>query len=541
MKHRILLTLALAVLLGAFLLIASPAGIVHAATVTVTPTNMNGWWFYDDGFAGGVGNLVTGPSTPPMGTGSVNLFTPGTSRFNITTQNHAGTRLDDITNLEYSTYRSSADPGNILAISLQFDMDYDLTDTTTTWQGRMTYEPYITHGNTVTQNTWQTWDPMAGKWWMSSSGTSPVKVNNATVPNVCPQSSPCTWAALIAAYPNAGLRRTDGRVHLRAGGPTPDFNGNADALTIGVNGLDTTYDFEPGTTALQFVEQTTNVGVGGQAAVLINLNSVTNLYGYQFEVTYDATKVSAVGSFNNNFFSTTTNAFPVPGWNAACAAGVCKFAATRQNPATPLSGSGTLAFIVFTGVSAGSSPLSFNANLLSDKDGNTLAHTAGTGTINVAGSATITGKVALQGRATPITAGTVTITDSGGLFPQQIVNFDATTGDWSATVPALAGGTNYDLTAAHSLYLSNQKLAFSVTPGGSFTPTPNPTVLRGGDATNDGTVDIGDLTCIGGDFGGAPSTCGGQGSSDINADTTVNILDLVLAGGNYGLATPQPW
>ena len=54
-------------------------------------------------------------------------------------------------------------------------------------------------------------------------------------------------------------------------------------------------------------------------------------------------------------------------------------------------------------------------------------------------------------------------------------------------------------------------------------------------------VDRLDLSCIGGDFGSAPTICGPSGSSDITADGTVNILDLVLGRRQLCLTAPQPW
>jgi hypothetical protein len=36
------------------------------------------------------------------------------------------------------------------------------------------------------------------------------------------------------------------------------------------------------------------------------------------------------------------------------------------------------------------------------------------------------------------------------------------------------------------------------------------------------------------------STCGGQGSSDVNGDTYTTILDLTLMGGNY-TKNNSPW
>lgn len=533
--------LALGLTLTALVTLAVPTPLAFAdTTVTVTPSAMNGWWFYDDGNPGGIGNLVTGPGTPPLGTGSVQLATPlATARENITTQNFAGTRFSNITNLQYSTYRSSVDGGNNLAITLQFDTDYDLNDTTTTWQGRVVFEPYMTSPGGVPQNTWQSWTPMTGNWWMSSA--SPI-VNNAVTTQHCPQATPCSWTQLKAYYPNAGIRRTNGWVHLKAGGPSAGFDGNADALTIGVSGNNTTYDFEPGTTGLAFVNDVSYVGVGGNVIVAFHINSVANLYGYQFQVNYDQTKATATGAFVNTWFNAAPGAAPAP-WNGTCdnGTGTCKFASTLLSPAPALSGSGAVAYMTFTGVSPGTVNLSFIDNILTDKDANSLTHTIGTGTLNVYGTATISGIVALQGRATPIDSGTVTVADQGGLFPVQVITFNAGTGAWTATVGALGGGTSYDLLASHSVYLSNQKIGVSVTPGSSVTPTPDPTILKGGDANNDGTISVADLSCIGAAFGGPPTVCGLTGSSDINGVPPVNILDLVLAGGNYGLSSPRPW
>lgn len=230
----VLLVLALA------LSIITPAN--ASGTITVKPSAMNGWFAYDDGYTGGATNFVSGPTGMPLGAGSLNFALTGTARMLMGTPAYAGTRLDQITNLEYSSYRSSADAGNLLAATLQFDMDYDLTDSATAWQSRLVFEPYFTAGGgNIPQNTWQTWTPMSGMWWMSGT---PI-VADAPVANPCPQAGPCTWSAVLSAFPNAGLRAGVGIVWFKAGGPWASFDGNVDAFTIGVSGDNTTYDFEP--------------------------------------------------------------------------------------------------------------------------------------------------------------------------------------------------------------------------------------------------------------------------------------------------------
>ena len=66
----------------------------------------------------------------------------------------------------------------------------------------------------------------------------------------------------------------------------------------------------------------------------------------------------------------------------------------------------------------------------------------------------------------------------------------------SGPVPYMPSGSNYTIAGAHLLYLTNQK---PVLLTGNL--TGQNTRLWGGDATNDGSVGILDLTCIGGDFG----------------------------------------
>jgi murein DD-endopeptidase MepM/ murein hydrolase activator NlpD len=59
--------------------------------------------------------------------------------------------------------------------------------------------------------------------------------------------------------------------------------------------------------------------------------------------------------------------------------------------------------------------------------------------------------------------------------------------------------------------------------------------LLGGDANGDGTIDILDLSYVGGKlFSTDPR-------ADINGDGKVDILDLVLVGANFGKSAPSPW
>lgn len=207
----------------------------HAATTVVHPGDMDGWTFAQE-TATGSGALVNGPATPPSGTGSAELTVDSTGGEIIAKAAYAGTALEDITELEYSTYRTSGGPA--LAIALQMNIDSDITDANDAWQGRLVYEPY--HTQTVSTGAWQTWDTLddaagtgTGNWWFSN-GT--LATNSG-----CNMANPCTWAEVLAAYPNAGVHNTLGAVLFKAGGGwTGGFVGNVDAFTLN----DDTYDFE---------------------------------------------------------------------------------------------------------------------------------------------------------------------------------------------------------------------------------------------------------------------------------------------------------
>lgn len=216
-------------------------------SVVVSPGDMHGWSFYDDQpdsvcTDGAVCRFVQGPGTPPAGGGSAELVTPLTANGKaLLLADYKGTRFDSITDLRYATYRQSVDSGNNMAVALQLNVDYDLTDQSTGYQGRMVFEPYQGIGGNVPQSTWQSWDAKAGKWWGTKSS---VPVNGAGTANLCVHATPCTWTQLLATFPNIGVHSTYGAVVLKAGSSWPGFRGNVDNLTIGVSGVSTTFDFE---------------------------------------------------------------------------------------------------------------------------------------------------------------------------------------------------------------------------------------------------------------------------------------------------------
>jgi hypothetical protein len=235
---RMAVALASTLLLALFLVSPSPAVPDQGKRVKVSPKHMKGWAFLEE-VPVGSGEMVFGPAEPPLGKGSAQLEVDSNGREILFAPKYQGTYLRDFTSLTYWTYRQVGLPP--FAISLQFNIDLDLTDANESFQGRLVYEPYYTH--LVLTGVWQMWDTQddapLGNWWFSRApGNAPV--------TGCPQFDPCTWSEVLAKFPNAGVHRTFGIILLRAGGPWPGgFVGNSDALEVGVRDKETVYDFEP--------------------------------------------------------------------------------------------------------------------------------------------------------------------------------------------------------------------------------------------------------------------------------------------------------
>jgi parallel beta-helix repeat protein len=257
-------------------------------TIVISPTSTSGWGFLQE-TANGSGNFAAGPAGS-LGSGSARLVVDGTGGVfigNVTT--YRNTRLDALTSLSYTTYRTSG--SGSVAPALQLGMDYDLTDTDVTFQGRLVFEPHT--AGTVATGAWQIWSPLtAGKWFAT----------RAPFNSLCAQATPCTWAQVQANWPNAGIHADSphGWILLKAGGGwTGGFDGNVDALTIAVAGDSTTFDFEPepACTSLCYVNGTTgNDANGGSSAA----DPKKTIQAALNQVQASGTVRVAAGTYNEN-------------------------------------------------------------------------------------------------------------------------------------------------------------------------------------------------------------------------------------------------
>jgi hypothetical protein len=223
----------------------STAGAANT-TVKVTSKDTGNNWYSADTRNAGTGIFETGPATPPLGNGSFELSTPGPAdKVQLFTDLYNGTALSAIQGIGYSTYRDLAPVSSpaLVALNLRIDTNGDNQP-----DAYMVYEPYQDEGNGAVQdNVWQNWDAYKGgtaKWWLNTGAGG------------CGQATPCSWSAIVTAFPTATIREgincgpagikapCPGSLGLNQGSGNPGVRSNGDALYVSIGGNTTTYNFD---------------------------------------------------------------------------------------------------------------------------------------------------------------------------------------------------------------------------------------------------------------------------------------------------------
>jgi len=201
------------------------------------------WVFYAR-TANSSGTFIVGPDSPPLGVGSFSMQTPSsTDKGSLFNFEHAGTALSAITGISYSTYKSSS---GVAFPSINIQIDINGGTLGANEFRTFVYEPYNQPGFVDAIGVWQTRDAYnagAGKWWSTQNADNLLATGGA---RGCGQGSPCTWTALLAAFPGASIV---GGFGINAGSGNAGLDGSADALSISYGGNSVTYDFEPFVTA----------------------------------------------------------------------------------------------------------------------------------------------------------------------------------------------------------------------------------------------------------------------------------------------------
>ena len=197
-----------------------------------TPPTRN-WVLYTRN--AGNGSFRVGPGTPPSGVGSFEFVTPtGADKATLFNFDHIGTKLADINNLSYSTYRTSgASPNQVPSINIQVDINGGTLN-----PGEFTtlvFEPvYNVDQGSIVDGTWQTWDAYNDGnaiWWSTRA-----------IPGVCATSCYVSWNTILASNPDATIV---GGFGLNQGSGNPALTASTDNLTIGTGDDCITYNFDP--------------------------------------------------------------------------------------------------------------------------------------------------------------------------------------------------------------------------------------------------------------------------------------------------------
>ena len=202
-----------------------------------TPTND---WVVYTRTANSVATFVTGPSTPPVGDGSLETSTPATGdkvfAFNY---DWIGTPLTDLDAISYSSYRGTALPAQPLP-SLNIEIDENGGTLQPGDYAVLVFEPINNTGlqGVIVPGLWQTWNGInsgTARWWTSQ----PINGQCNGPSAACLR----TWSQVLANNPNATII---GGFGINQGSGNPGLTGASDGLTVGTVGADDVrYDFEP--------------------------------------------------------------------------------------------------------------------------------------------------------------------------------------------------------------------------------------------------------------------------------------------------------
>lgn len=218
---------------------------VGSTFVVVRPSTVgqDGVSHYSTADSTGSTTFVNGPGVPPLGFGSLELAVgpngDGGEEMRFTTLD--GQPLTEITSLEYWTYIQSGSGLQAPYLVMRIDWNGDNVQ-----DDLIFFEPEYQHGYTalvpdqgdLVVGAWQSWDARQGGWW-----------SNTDSPNAGADVRPL--ATYAAAHPGArviaGSDASGGlRIIVGYGAPPwTNFVGNVDALTVGLSGVATAYDFEP--------------------------------------------------------------------------------------------------------------------------------------------------------------------------------------------------------------------------------------------------------------------------------------------------------
>jgi hypothetical protein len=300
--------------------------------------------------------------------------------------------------------------------------------------------------------------------------------------------------------------------------------------------VDVTYDpFTFGSLAVVPANETVLEGAGATVEVQMD---VANLYGVQFDLSFDPTVLQLDGTTIGTFETGSMGTFCMvtdPG--TANTSGTVTFYCNRAGSDDEYSAQDdpvlTLNFTALDVAASTNSALTLGNVVLGAKGGINIPVNAVTdGNVNVLSLTELSGKVDLQGRGDESGASVDLLAGAAHAYDPAA----AVTNNWGNYTIADVTDDTYVVTVSMPRYLDViEALGKSVTVSGGAQAMPDLTLL-GGDANGDSAIDTSDAAVIGGQYGNSGGSIT-DARADINADDSVDILDLTLMGGNYNYST----
>lgn len=211
---------------------------------TVSQNGEQGWQVQVTSINGLV-TFVSGPALPPIGNGSVRLFTgtDGANSAELRSKKFKKTELADLTELRYWTYDVQNNGQQWPYIILQLDLNGDdqvddLIFFEPAYQTPASGNPSLPNQGNPVLNSWQQWNALVGGWW---------SVNG--IAGATPGTGVKSLSDYLAVQPEARIINSSnglGGIRLVHGfaSTTDVFDGNVDVVSIGEKGNTTIYNFE---------------------------------------------------------------------------------------------------------------------------------------------------------------------------------------------------------------------------------------------------------------------------------------------------------
>jgi len=143
--------------------------------------------------------------------------------------------------------------------------------------------------------------------------------------------------------------------------------------------------YADGSAVVSIEPTSSTISVGGTATVDVDISGVTDLYGYQFDVLFGASTLSATSETEGGFLATGGTTFFIPGTIDNVGGSVTATADTLIGAISGVDGSGTLAVLTFTGLAPGTTSIDLENVFLLDSNFNSIDFTTQDASLTVQG------------------------------------------------------------------------------------------------------------------------------------------------------------